>query len=363
MYNFKYKFLSHRDYETIDEFKTAISSNIGKFDIHSGNINTQHMYENGKVPIRASSVKTFTDCQFKFFKNNVQNTQYGMTNSLASIIGTAIHYGVEIILTEVMTSLSPENEEEQVDLGTKAALAIFENLLVTVDFTKEYVDLDSKQLRLDKIAYKDLLEEKINDNYNKAKQIITDGMTQYCAVILPDTNPMHVERVLTFEFRGNSEHPVFSGLQGSMDIEEDNSVRDVKVTGKKQRVVDHVLQLSVYALLRQLNGYPTDLIYIDNIIKNKKIKAVSMNCEPDIALVVETLEAIKAKGQEWHEAKEAKLRAVADGEIPANFKELTLKEEAEIWGGARPFYFLCSETWCEQFSTCPHMQVEEIRLF
>ena len=352
----KYQILSAKGFLNPQDYIKALAEYVGIFDIHDGNLQSGYD-ENGRMMLRASSIKTFEDCQYKFFKQAIVKCGQSWGNSVASIIGTAVHYGVE---KGTLLKIEDANCEPETDYMVTNALTLLENLFITVnwadevidlDFCTDYVDEKGKPLQIKYMTDSQEIEDMMHAIYTKSKQTVIDGVTQFNEVIMPDLKPIHAERRLTWMWKDN--HPLFSGMSGSMDIEEENSVRDVKVTGKKQRVADHILQLSIYAVLRKVHNEPVDLVYIDNIIKNKTVKAVPMSIEPDIARVLMTVNAIKDTAAKWVEAREKY------HDDPSYLAET----ESKIWSGARPFYFLCSPKWCAEYETCPHMQLDEETLF
>jgi hypothetical protein len=95
----------------------------------------------------------------------------------------------------------------------------------------------------------------------------------------PRINPTHAERPWTLEIKG---YPL--DLAGRIDIQEADSVRDTKTSGKTpaENCAQKSLQLKAYALaVRILDGKAPSKVFLDYLIDTKVPKSASFEHEPD----------------------------------------------------------------------------------
>lgn len=96
----------------------------------------------------------------------------------------------------------------------------------------------------------------------------------------PQINPIHAERPWTLEIEGYS-----MDLVGRLDIQEADTVRDTKTSGKTpaDSCAQKSLQLKAYALaVKILDGKAPSRVFLDYLIDTKIPKSATFGHEPDV---------------------------------------------------------------------------------
>jgi len=303
--------------------------------------------ETGKGVLRASSISTYARCPFSFFTKFLHNLPKAIERrkqdiptveeaqitrirySAAASLGTAVHTGME---TAIRAKI--KGEEPNINTVTIAALKEFETLSTEQDLWFNIDKGESKEVMLKQIP--DLTKAYVED-------------------ILPYIdNPTATEEV----YLVNINNPLLLSIQGSIDVEQENSVRDLKVTGAKAQIKRHLAQLSVYAWIREQNSKSTDRVYIDNIAKNsKKITTAILEDKPKTLYIENVLEHIQYVTEQWYES--GCIGAGSDLiDLLTNEKR---KDELNylklLFGGSNPSDdFLCNSKWCDSYASCPFIK-------
>jgi hypothetical protein len=139
----------------------------------------------------------------------------------------------------------------------------------------------------------------------------------------PQINPIHAERPWALEIEG---YPI--DLVGRLDIQEADTVRDTKTSGKTpaDTCAQKSLQLKAYALaVKILDGKPPSRVFLDYLIDTKTPKSATFGHEPDaedFQAVLNRLEVIAAA------------------------------MKAGVFVPVEPDHWACSERFCGYHSTC-----------
>jgi hypothetical protein len=158
----------------------------------------------------------------------------------------------------------------------------------------------------------------------KTVDLTVSAASTYHTQFAPLIEPTHVERRFVLELDG---YPY--DFAGRMDVQTAQSVRDLKLTGRK-RDPDKSLQLTAYAMaVHTLDGFIPDVTY-DLILKYKSgLKAQSISSERTPAHFEAFLRRI-----------EAIITAMQKGVfVPAN-----------------PDDWCCSPKWCGYHHDCPYVR-------
>ena len=278
----------------------------------------------GKLVLRPSSIDAYIRCPYSFYRQQMLG-EYGAPNS-ASQVGTALHYVMEVALNQILDGEGKPEEDELQRVGLRAWKDYNEKANIVYHGDQTYASMAD-----DLFAGVKALHEAI------------DFITPV------GSESRHSARIVS--------HPVFSAVSGSLDIETDKGVVDLKFTGKKKsKPDDYILQQSCYSLQKNINGIENDKLEILNIVrptKAKKAKSDSslvadwhiMEMKPNEAYVIHWIDIILAKTN-----------------MLFNFEACNTKEETEeyaelLFQGTSPSNsFLCNDTWCSHYKTCPHVK-------
>lgn len=278
----------------------------------------------GKLVLRPSSIDSFIRCQYSFYKQQLLG-EYGAPNS-ASQVGTALHQVMEDTIL---------------------------------------AKLDGNPLSLDDMQRAGV---KAWRHYNEKAEIVYHGEQTYQSMA-DDlyAGVLGLEQALTCISASAAEgrysvevpnHPIFGAMSGSLDVEEGANVVDLKFTGKKKsKPDDYILQQSTYVWLKQINGIPAEKFSILNIVR--PTKAAKAKAEKDGTELVANWHIMEGAPnvpyvQHWVNIILNKTEQYAnfDGtdEERADFAEL-------LFQGTSPSNsFLCNNTWCSHYQTCPHVE-------
>jgi hypothetical protein len=173
--------------------------------------------------------------------------------------------------------------------------------------------------------------EEIAWESDKPGQLKDDGIAAvklYDSTIAPHVTPTHVEREFNLQLEG-----VDWGFTGFFDVEQDDgAVADLKVRGRKLSPNDaHVdLQPTAYLLARRAEGNPAPAFRFHTMVRVKQ----------PYAEVVPTVRS------------DRQLDAFVD-RLYGIAAEMHWRLEHDIWQGAVPGSWWCSEKFCGYWASCP----------
>lgn len=147
--------------------------------------------------------------------------------------------------------------------------------------------------------------------------------------LAPIIEPVTIEDPFKLKISG-TEHII----NGRIDIVEPAAIRDTKTTSMvRSGAADQSLQLTMYGLAKLTSGQEIKSYKIDNLVKTKVPKVV-------------TLETTRTKAD-----FEMLLRRIANG-----VKQI----DAGIFPPSNPENWWCSKKWCGFHDSCPYMVNKEI---
>ena len=308
------------------------------------NNNKAGLYK-GKLVLRPSSIDSYIRCPYSFYQTQI--LRKGSAPNGASQVGTALHKVMEVALGA------------QLDTGLRMSVDDMQRAGV-----REWRDLNAKA---DIVYHGDQDYASMADDLYAGVLGLNEALDCIVAVGSESRHSVSI-----------TDHPLFGAMSGSLDVEIDKGVMDLKFTGKKKsKPDDYIIQQSAYAMLREYNGHVTDDLQILNIVrptKARKAKAVKngeeqlvadwhiMEMKPNVAYVEHWMNIILNKS-ELYAKEQARVADVENGEA-------ILDEYAELlFQGTSPSNsFLCNSTWCSVWSTCPHVadlqeEFDEVELF
>jgi len=322
-------------------------------DYEHSNNNAGGKYD-GKLVLRPSSLESYIRCPYAFYKQQILG-EYGAPNS-ASQVGTALH-------------------------------AVMEDAILYRLETGKNMELDEMQRRGVK-HWKELNDKaKIQYHGEQTYQTMADDL--YAGVIALREALDCIEATAA-EGRYSAkikDHPMFSAISGSLDVETGANVVDLKFTGKKKsKPDDYVLQQSTYVWLKQINGIPAEKFTILNIVrptKAKKLKDEQKGIEtvadwhllegkPNVDYVKHWVNIILNKTEKFANYRDSCGDLVARGDMTAEEAKQAVEDFAalEFQGTSPSNSFLCSSVWCSHWKTCPHVKairenekIEEVTLW
>lgn len=256
--------------------------------------------DEGKLVLRPSGLQQFLGCPFQWYQ--AQLRQDFQRPAAAATAGTSIHKGIEVGYTDKIKTG-----------GELPPLSMLEDVVVE-EWQKLNEDND--------------LEYGKGEDYQLYETQLLKGMKEYYNELMPVTDAVAVERRYTVAL----DHPVFSAVSGSLDIELDRGVVDAKFTKRKTNANKYVLQQSTYSWLKEANGGVSNFNEIHNIIRGKGVERLSLAPKKDYARYV--INQILDTTEQFLETGEPNL----------------------FRGTNSHAYFLCSEQWCGYYSKCPHVQ-------
>jgi hypothetical protein len=257
---------------------------------------------NTDIRIRPSAVDSFFGCGYQWGLNFLEGRQ-GRSNSRAGI-GTAIHSAAEVFWTD---AIAKNKKDANLGMMTDAAMESFE-----------------EELKKD-MKFGD------GENPGTCRAEIIKGTEAFIEDITPFAQiPTKVEEF----FEVPIQHPLVSGIGGTIDYLTPTMVGDLKTGKRKPGMSGFVTQQSIYKLLAQENGY--DIKY--NVIQSVVLKKV-----PDGAIYSLDANIPMAKYL---------VNTILDT------LDLVLKDVVPIETILRgnPKHTFCSPRWCDHYDTCPFVQ-------
>lgn len=275
---------------------------------HAGNEIAAEARKLGKINLRASTIEQFIRCPYQYYSFHIAGEQTRAPSAAASL-GTAVHKAMEVGLLE------------KIETGSLPPMSVLE------DAAHENWMAASQD---DEMMY----NEATGENFDTVDKAVIAGANIYGTELMPTLEPIATERVFTHKIE---DHPIIHALQGSIDIEEERGCGDLKVTKDRTQGNKHILQLSTYAHLRELNDLESPYSFIDNVIKGRKL-GTKMRTER-MPVVVKTdyakfwIDQILETTAEFHKTGNELLFR---GTNPTN-------------------NFLCNPKWCSKWDTCPYV--------
>tara|TARA_B110000211_G_C14075485_1_gene551834 strand:+ start:408 stop:1205 length:798 start_codon:yes stop_codon:yes gene_type:complete len=261
-----------------------------------------------KITIRPSSLSEIGQCSYRWYKTHIEGEQ--MPPSSRANIGTAIHRGAEVFWTDAIKSGKKDN-----------------NLRAIQDAAIQQYQESEKE---GNVFYKD------RENKNTAEKEVVNGTKAFLTDIVPKTDiPLAVEKRLSYEV----DHPLVARVSGTVDYITSDTIADLKTSGRKISPQDHVLQQSIYNFLAVKNGIKVDKLQIQSIILSKttpprgEIMSLTPNIPQALYITNHLLDSLKVA----HEGK----------------------VDPKLLFRGNPKYFLCSDAYCSQHSTCPFVNGEK----
>lgn len=255
---------------------------------------------NTGIVLRPSSIDTFQSCPHQWAKVFLEGV-ITIPNARAAI-GTAIHKGVEVMWKE---AIEWNKKDPNTDMMFDASIeALHEE--------------GKKGLRYDD-----------GEDQSTAEKEITAGIISFVDDIVPYLDiPEAVEKRLSFNI---TDHPIVSGVSGTVDYILPTILDDVKTSKRKPTVANYVTQQSIYKILAIKNGYNIKHSRIQGIVLKKKPESHILPLEPNIDQAKYTINALLGTLQLASEDK-----APIDLLFRCNTK-----------------YYLCSTKYCSLHGSCP----------
>lgn len=255
-----------------------------------------------KPVIHQSQLSMLSRCGEQYFRRYVQGEV--VPPGVAALQGTGTHSGVEANLRnkiETKGQLLPVAQVQQIAVDSfKAAW-------------EGGVLLDEEEVALGATKVK-----------GEAIDVVAALSALHHRELAPKIQPVHVERTFRLELTG---YPV--DLVGTMDIQERTTVRDTKTAGKSptQDAADISAQLTMYALaVKTLEGVAPEKVILDNLVKNKVPKVVTLESTRDATDFQQLLQRV-----------ERSVEVIQKGSFTP----------------ADPSSWWCSKRFCGYWSTCP----------
>lgn len=264
----------------------------------SWEVMSENIKNNGKLIIRPSSVQQFINCPAQWFRANVVGEF--RKPAAAAEAGTALHKGAEVGYTE------------KIKTGSLPPVSFLTDVAV-----EEWKKLNEKEV-----------EYSAGDDYDSYENDIVKGITEYRNLVMEDINPVAVENRYTIKI----DSMIVESVSGTIDIDLDGGLADIKMTNKKPTLNKYTLQQSTYALLKEYNGKKCDFAEIHNVQRGKSAERMALGVEKEYAktwvnTIIDTLESFAAT------------------------------KNVNLFRGSNPASnFLCSENWCGYWNKCPFVK-------
>lgn len=258
----------------------------------------ENIQNKGKLVIRPSAIQQFINCPAQWFRANVVGDF--QKPSAAAEAGTALHKGAEI------------GYKEKIKTGNLPPVSVLTDAVVE----------KWKELNKQEVEYSN------GDDYDSYECDIVNGIKDYHKLVMPDINPLAVETRYTIKI----DSPVVDSVSGTIDIDLDNGLADIKMTNKKPVLNKYTLQQSTYALLKERNGKDCEFCEIHNVQRGKSAERLALGVEKEYAktwinTILDTVES-------FHETK-----------------------NVNLFRGSNPSVnFLCNEKWCGYWDKCPFVK-------
>lgn len=247
--------------------------------------------------LSVSSIKTYLDCSLAWYRKYVLR-EYEPPNGpmiLGSSVGAAEGHA----------------HQEQIDTGQRPGV-------------DDVLDLFSDELD-ERIAREEI--DWRDDTPGSLKDAGIGAVQAYESTVAPLVHPVSVEREFQLSFEG-----VEWNVTGYLDLEEeDGAVCDLKVKGRKLNPAEARtdIQPTTYLLARRAEGVPAPEFRYHTMVRTKTPYA-------------EIIPTTRTDGQ---------LDALAD-RLLLIASEIDWRLEHDVWQGAVPGSWRCSEKFCGYWPTC-----------
>ena len=210
------------------------------------------MKEKPKKPsLSATALRTIMRCGQQYFYRWVENLK--VPPGVTQIVGISVHKVANLNLSNKMDKGALLLEDEVRDAAADNLNGLWQ-----------------QGIKLD--------DEEKKEGPKKIKGQAVDLAVSLSALhhqdLAPKIEPINLERFFRLELQG---YPM--DLTGRMDVEEKDSVRDLKTAGKSptQADIDADDQLTIYALGKKaIEGQIPGKLYLDNLVKTKTPKLVTL---------------------------------------------------------------------------------------
>lgn len=254
--------------------------------------------DEGKLIMRPSSLQQFLGCPSQWFRSSLLGDF--QRPAAAANAGTALHKGAE------------EGYRDKIKTGH----------LPPVSFLTDVVSEEWRKLN-DTVD----LEYGKDESYHTYERDLIHGMKEYYKDLMPETNPIDVEKRYTVPL----DHPVFESVSGTLDIVLDRGIVDLKHTKRKTSASKYVLQQSTYSFLREANNETVNFLEIHNVVRGKSVERLALAPKVDYA------------------------RYIINQILDTTEKFIETGDPSLFRGTNSHAYFLCSEQWCGYWKDCPHV--------
>jgi len=258
-------------------------------------------YDGEKIRIRPSAVDTFYNCPYQWAKVFLEG-QRTIPGARAAI-GTAIHKGVEEMWLEAQ--LKQSKSDVNVTMATDAAIEEFQN-----------IDVD--------------LQYDAGENTQTAEATVREGITAFIDDIVPFTDiPVAVEQFIEIEL----DHPVVSGMGGTIDYITHDTIADVKTSKRKPVPASHTTQQTVYKILAESTGLNIKHNLIQGVALTKNPMGHILELEPKVDRTKFLINSMLDTLEAFNNGVDPKL----------------------LFRG-NPKYYLCSPKYCQLYNCgCPYI--------
>lgn len=252
----------------------------------------------GKLVIRPSGVQQFINCPAQWFRAQVLKDF--QRPSAAASLGTSLHKGAEI------------GYREKIANGKLPPLSVLKDASVETW----------------KACNEQELEYGEGDNYQACEDDLLQGIENYYEGIMQVTQPKSVEQ--TYEIKLDS--PVVECVKGTIDIDLENGLADIKVTNKKTQTTKYVIQQSIYSILKEANNEECKTASIHNVVRGKEANVLDLNLSKQYA-------------KNW-------VNTIID-----TLEEFDRTKNPLLFRGCSPVSnFLCSPKFCGYWKNCPFVK-------
>lgn len=261
----------------------------------------EYVNTNGKLVLRPSGLQQFINCPIQWFQASLLHNY--QRPAAAAEAGSSLHKGAEVGYTEkIKTGKLPP-------------------LSVVTDATVEEWKLRNEN---GDIEFKD------GQDYSKIETELVQDITNYHSEVMQECNPLAVETRYSFDI----DHPIFSAISGTIDIDLEGGLADIKRTSKSigNNTAKYILQQSIYAWLKGENGKLCVSGEIHNVVANKDSKVVPLNFNINYAKFI--------------------VNQILD--VTRDFWETG---NVNLFRGSSPVSnYLCSPNWCGYWNSCHYVK-------
>lgn len=265
--------------------------------------------EMDKIIIRPSSLETLVACPRQWYHTFMLGVK--TIPSVRAGIGTSIHAGAEVMWADAIVH---QKKDINTDVMVQAAVETYEDIQ---DIKYDVLDVANK---------------------DQAHNYIKNGVIAFAGDIATQVDiPLAVEELLEIKI----DHPVVSGIRGTVDYINSDTIADIKTSKRKITPSNHKLQQTMYRYLASKNGYDIKHNEIHGVVLAKtktygEISKLEANVQQIKFIVNNLLDRLRM-------AKEDKI-------------------DPDILFPGNPKHYLCSDMYCNLRSTCPFVRGEPVTL-